>query len=54
MQSALELKETQKYWAKNDELRLADVKSELGPIDPFKSTYTKKQLKDEVADKVQT
>lgn len=35
-------------------MKLADVKSDIGPIDPFKCTYTKKFVKDDVTAKVQT
>jgi hypothetical protein len=28
-----------KYWAKNDELLLADKTSGKGPVDPFKTIY---------------
>ena len=40
--SALELRENQKIWAKNDELRLADIKHDEAPVDPFKNSFNKK------------
>ena len=46
------MRETNKFWAKNDEMKLSDVKSDFGPVDPFKNTYTKKMLKNEITDKV--
>lgn len=52
--SALEMKETNKFWAKNDEIKLADVREELPPQDPFKTEHNKKLVKDEVAMKVHT
>lgn len=52
--SAIELKETNKYWARNDEFKLADVRELHPPADPFKTTYDKKFVKDEVASKIQT
>jgi len=30
------MKETKKFWAKNDEMKLADVKEHVGPQDPFR------------------
>jgi hypothetical protein len=44
--SAVEMKENSKWWAKNDDMRLADVKEAHGPTDPFKTGYNKKQVKD--------
>ena len=46
------LKQDQKFWAKNDEMYLADTKSEMAPIDPFKTIYQKKIRKQEVIEKV--
>ncbi|MFS8160390.1 MAG: hypothetical protein ACMG6E_09335 [Candidatus Roizmanbacteria bacterium] len=31
--SALEMKENNKWWAKNDLVKLSDVKEELAPVD---------------------
>ena len=52
--SALEMKETKKFWAKNDEMKLADVKEHVGPQDPFRQTYVKKVIKDDVPPKIST
>ena len=30
------MSQDKKFWAKNDEMLLADVKEEHGPVDPFK------------------
>lgn len=35
-QSAVEMKETQKFWAKSDEIKLADVREDEPPVDCFK------------------
>eukprot|EP00350_Pseudokeronopsis_sp_OXSARD2_P011702 CAMPEP_0170545864 /NCGR_PEP_ID=MMETSP0211-20121228/4225_1 /TAXON_ID=311385 /ORGANISM="Pseudokeronopsis sp., Strain OXSARD2" /LENGTH=79 /DNA_ID=CAMNT_0010850005 /DNA_START=1124 /DNA_END=1362 /DNA_ORIENTATION=+ len=51
--SSLEMKEHNKWWAKNDDVRIADVKEEWAPIDPFKSTYVEKKRNDMVQDKLQ-
>jgi len=34
--SALKLKQSYKYWAKDDEMLLADLKLDQAPQDPFK------------------
>ena len=39
VQSRLLLKQTQKYWAKNDDTLLADMQHEPAPVDPFKNTH---------------
>mmetsp|Transcript_35808 Transcript_35808/g.26598 ORF Transcript_35808/g.26598 Transcript_35808/m.26598 type:complete len:188 (+) Transcript_35808:1074-1637(+) len=52
--SALEMKENNKWWAKNDDMKLADVKEEQAPQDAFKSVYVEKRRNDQVHDKVQT
>ena len=39
------MKQTNKYWAKDDEVLLADIKEGQAPSDPFKTTYVKKQNK---------
>ena len=46
------LKQDQKFWAKNDEMYLADTMSEMAPTDPFKTIYQKKVRKQEVIEKV--
>ena len=38
-QSRVQLKQAQKFWAKNDEMLLADKKCDEGPQDHFKQTY---------------
>ncbi len=53
MNSAVLLRQTQKYWAKPDELRLADVQAAPAPSDPFKKTHIPKERKNEIAEKVQ-
>lgn len=35
-------------------MRLADIKHDTAPSDPFKSQYNVKQVKNEVADKIHT
>ena len=50
--SALELSENQKFWAKNDEVKLGDVKEEGAPIDPFKKTHEKRIFKNNVSEKI--
>lgn len=52
--SALEMKENHKWWAKNDLMKLADVRDEQAPIDQFKASYTKQFPKNTVVDKIQT
>ena len=39
IQSRLLLKQTQQYWAKNDNTLLADVSHNVPPQDPFKEEY---------------
>lgn len=51
--SNLELRQTQKYWAKPDRMLLADVHEEEAPKDPFKTTYVPRKYKEEIAEKVQ-
>jgi hypothetical protein len=31
------MKENTKYWAKNDEFKIADIKHDIAPNDPFKT-----------------
>ena len=52
--SAIELKENQKIWAKNDDLKLADINSAGAPLDPFKTSHIQQPKKDEVAPKIHT
>ena len=33
------MQQDHKFWSKNDEMLLADTKSEAGPVDPFKTVY---------------
>jgi hypothetical protein len=35
-------------------MRLADTKPDHGPLDPFKTQYNQKQVKNEVAPKIHT
>lgn len=48
------MKENSKFWAKNDDIRLADVQQTNAPVDPFKTQFAPKQQKNEVASKVHT
>ena len=50
-QSVAWLKQTHKYWAKPDEMRLADVNASntAAPIDPFKVDHTPQKYKFDVA-----
>lgn len=48
------MKENQKYWAKNDEIKLSDVREGEAPVDKFKQEYHERQYKNSVATKVQT
>lgn len=41
-----------KYYAKNDEMLLQDIKEEAGPSDDFKKTHTKQFKKNSVQEKV--
>lgn len=41
-----------KYWAVNDEMKLADTTGAVGPIDPFKTEYNKQKSKFNIANKV--
>ena len=43
VQSRLLLKQTQQFWAKNDESLLSDVQYNMPPQDPFKITHVPKQ-----------
>ena len=44
--------QTNKFWAKNDEILLADIKSEEAPPDPFKTIHEQLKKKNLVAQKV--
>lgn len=46
------MSQDQKFWARNDEMYLNDCQVEEGPIDPFKSTFTKTEKKKEVISKI--
>lgn len=50
-QSRLVMKETQKYWAKDDLMRLADVSADdnAAPIDPFKVEHSPQKYKFDIA-----
>jgi hypothetical protein len=48
------MKENAKFWAKNDDIRLADVQHSHAPIDPFKTQFEAKKVKDDVASKIHT
>lgn len=53
-QSAKQMHQDKKYWAKNDELYLSDIRhpSEPAPQDPFKTTHIRVTKKSEVKEKV--
>ena len=51
-QSAKELAHSKKFWSKKDLMLMADVTKEPGPIDPFKTIYSKVEKKVSVIDKV--
>ena len=51
--SRKELLQSHKYWAKNDDMLLADTKHEGGPADPLKTEWHQKLFKGDIADKVQ-
>lgn len=48
--SLVRLKQNTKYWAKTEDMILADVQNNQPPPDVFKQTYVKKQTKDQVAE----
>jgi len=50
----MHMKEEQKFWAKTQDMKLADVKEEEAPVDPFKQTFSKQIPKNTVAEKIQT
>lgn len=50
--SSLHMSQQQKWWAKNDELKMADSTSFAGPVDTFKQTHVPKQKKNQVQPKV--
>lgn len=52
VQSHTKLMQTKKYWAKPDEIALADKSVEPPPSDPFKSIYYPKQKKEEIFTKI--
>jgi len=47
-QSAKQLKQDRKFWAKNDLMYLSDTNFEPGPEDDFKQTFVKKDRKNSV------
>ena len=49
--SALRLSQERKFWAKNDQILLADQSLEGPAVDPFRVEYTKQRRKDNVPDK---
>lgn len=52
-ESSLYMKEDQKYWAKNDQMKLSDVQEGQGPQDKFKETHVNREYKNNVVNKVQ-
>lgn len=46
------MKQEQKYWAVNDEVKLADTTGDLAPEDPFKTVHCPKRSKFHIANKV--
>lgn len=55
-QSRTILKESHKYWAKNDMMRLADVNAdnEAAPVDPFKQEHVPQKYKFDITPHVHT
>lgn len=51
-QSAKLMHQDHKFWAKPDEMFLADTKVEAGPVDPFKTVHKKSEKKSDVMPKV--
>ena len=51
--SYLMARQTQKYWAKPDDILLADAHEASPPLDPFKQTHVSKQPKVDISEKVQ-
>jgi len=51
--SNLELRQTQKYWAKPDRMLLSDIHEGEGPRDPFKMKYVRLNRNLDLAEKVQ-
>ena len=45
-------RQNMKYWAQNDQMKLADTTGEAGPIDPFKTEYHQQKSKFNLANKV--
>lgn len=50
-QSLKMMKQSNKFWAKNDDILLADIGEEEAPKDTFKTTYEKREYKNQIADK---
>jgi hypothetical protein len=50
------MKETQKYWAKNDQMRLADVSADYkaAPLDHFKVEHVPQKYKFNITPNVQS
>lgn len=46
------MKQDNKFWARNDEMLLADTKFESGPMDPFKTISAAKEKKNNVIEKI--
>lgn len=46
------LKQQTKYWANNDEMKLADTTGEIAPVDPFKTVHQPQKSKFFVPDKI--
>jgi len=51
-QSLNMLQQTNKFWAKNDSVRIADTTGLEAPVDPLKTTYLPKKSKFHVSNKV--
>lgn len=52
IQSRIELKQSQQYWAKNDLNLLSDVTLDMAPIDPFKESHISKIASKDIPAKV--
>lgn len=52
VKSRIELLESQKYWAKPDQMRISDGRPSPAPVDPFKTAYVPQKRRNEVCTKI--
>lgn len=52
VQSQIRLQQNNKYWAKDDEIRLADASAEGAPVDQFKREHVPQPPKNTIAVKI--